>query len=301
MDIKQLEYFVAIVNSKYNLRKTAEKLHVSQPLLTIVINEIESEYGIKLLVKKNGRYVDLTSEGRVLFENAKTILKTFKHLEMELKSFKNVHHGTVKVGIPPIIISTFFNSSIPKFINKYPNIKLEIIERGANVLYKMLKDKEIDYAIILDFQGSDPDLTTTYLCSDSLATFINYKHKLATKKYISFADLDEEKVVLLNEDFVLNTIIKKKFSEHFITPRITFTSTQWDLLLQLVEDTNVITILPKSVENKLKVNNIKVIELTPKIKWKIAIITNNDVVKSPTALLFENFITDYYKNNIDYK
>ncbi len=295
MDIKQLEYFVTIVNSDFNLRKAAQSLHLTQPLLSMVISDIESKYKIKLMVKKSTRYTGLTPEGKVLFEDAKQIIKMYKGLEMKLENYKDVHHGTIKVGIPPIIISTFFKTSLPEFISKYPNVKVEIIEEGANVLRTMLKEKKLDYAVLVGFQDSDSDLKSTPICNDSLVAYVNESHPLSKKKYITFPDLHQQNMVLLGEDFVLNTVIRNKFEQSLSTPNITFTSGQWDLLVQLVADSGQITVLPSALQSKINIDSIRTIKFTPKVKWTITLATNTDTIKSSTAMLFEDFMVNFYK------
>ncbi len=296
MDIRQLEYFVTIVNSDFNLRKAAQSLHLTQPLLSMVISDIESRYKIKLMIKKSTRYIGLTPEGKMLFEDAKQIIKMYKSLEMKLENYKDVHHGTIKVGIPPIIISTFFKKSLPEFISSYPNIKVEIIEQGANVLREMLKEKKLDYAVLVGFQDSDNDLKSIPICNDSLVAYVNNKSHLAKKKYLTFPDLHEQNMVLLSEEFVLNTVIKNKFEQALTTPNITFTSGQWDLLVQIVADSGAITVLPHALHSKISNDNIKIIKFTPKVKWTINLSTHSDTIKSSTAMLFEDFMINFYKN-----
>lgn len=295
MDIKQLEYFVTIVNSDFNLRKAAQSLHLTQPLLSMVIADIESRYKIKLMVKKSTRYIGLTPEGKVLFEDAKQIIKMFKTLEMKLENYKDVHHGTIKVGIPPIIISTFFKNALPNFIASFPNIKVEIYEYGANILRTMLKEKKLDYAILVGFQDSDVDVKSTPICVDELVAYINSENPLSTKKYLTFSDLHEQKMVLLGEDFVLNTVVRHKFEQALSTPNITFTSGQWDLLMQLVDDGSAITILPAALKPIISTDEIKTVGFTPVVKWTISLATHVDTVKSSSAMLFEKFMLDHFE------
>lgn len=51
MDIKHLRFFIAIVENNFNLSRTAQQLYISQPTLSIMINDFEEKQGIKLFNK----------------------------------------------------------------------------------------------------------------------------------------------------------------------------------------------------------------------------------------------------------
>ncbi|MFV0499875.1 MAG: LysR substrate-binding domain-containing protein [Bacilli bacterium] len=295
MDYKQLVYFVEIVNAEFNLSRAAKNMHITQPSLSMMIHDLENTNQIKFFKKKNSRYIGLTSEGEILFDEARKIINDMNSLNLKLEKIKKKHNGTVTIGIPPIIISLFFNKLITQFIAKYPDINIEIVEEGANVLRKMLKKKQIDFAILVDDYGLDETLEYCDVCKDTLSAFVNNEHKYAKNSSLCFTDLEDEKLVLLSDSFVLHTVILNKFKEKGIVPNIIFTSGQWDLLTQMVQDENVITILPNSLELKVRRGALSVIDFLPKLKWAIALSRNKNAVETPSAILLREFILDFYK------
>lgn len=299
MDFKQLLYFVEIVNADFNLSRAASKLHITQPSLSMMISELEKSNRIKFFKKNNSRYVGLTIEGEVLFEEAKKIIADINTLNLKLDKIRKNHNGTVKIGIPPIIISLFFNKLLTKFISSYPDINIEIVEEGANVLKEMLKKKQIDFAILVGENRSDETLDFHEVSSDTLAVFVNNAHPFALKQAIDFSDLEGEPLVLLSDSFVLHTVILNKFKEKGIVPNIMFTSGQWDLLTQMVQDESSITILPKSLERKIRRNSLTILDFNPKLEWTIALSKNKNVVDTPASLLLEEFIYKFMKSAND--
>lgn len=296
MDIKQMQYFVEIVNSNFNLSRAAEKLHITQPSLSMLITELESNYKIKLLTKQNSRYSGLTAEGKILYDEAQIIISELSRLEYKLANIRNKHYGTIKVGIPPIIISLFFNKSLSEFMSRYPDVNLEIIEEGANVLERKLRNNEIDFAILVGSNETTKDIVSTEICCDSIAVYFRNDHKFASRKFLTLKDLSDEELILLSDDFVLHTVIKSKFQEIGISPKVLFTSGQWDLLTQMTHDRNVITILPKKLETKLQKEFLKVLDFRPKITWSISLAKSTKHSDSSTSILFEEFIGEFYSN-----
>ncbi len=295
MDLKQLIYFVEIVNADFNLSRAASSLHITQPSLSMMISELEKNNRIKFFKKNNSRYVGLTIEGEVLYEEAKKIISDINTLNLKLDKIRKNHNGTVRIGIPPIIISLFFNKLLTKFISKYPDINIEIVEEGANVLKDKLKKKQIDFAILVGENNSDDTLDFHEITSDTLAVFVNNSHQFASKESVDFSDLESEPLVLLSDSFVLHTVIVNKFKEKGIVPNIMFTSGQWDLLTQMVQDESTITILPKSLERKIRRNSLTILDFEPKLEWTIALSKNKNVVDTSTSLLLEEFIYEFMK------
>lgn len=95
MDIKQLQYFIA-VSEHMNFSKAAERLHISQPSLSNAIKKLEHEIGSPLL-DRNTRNLQLTGAGEVLFERAKVIVKNMEVLKKEMDEV--VVHGTSEITI----------------------------------------------------------------------------------------------------------------------------------------------------------------------------------------------------------
>ncbi len=298
MDIKQMHHFITIVNSDFNLSKAAQTLHITQPSLSILINELESSYDVKLLTKENSRYTGLTPEGEYLYQEANRILKLYNDLTYRLSSFKEKHFGTIKIGVPPIILSTFFKESIPAFMRKYPNVNIHIVEESANVLKNMLVNKKLDFAILIGVHETTKHVESHVLSTDSLSVFMNKANYLAKKDHVDFEDIESNNLVLLADHFVLNTLLISKFQEHGMMPNPKFRSGQWEVLIQLVSETDSITILPRKIIDKVSNTNIVALDFNPKLEWDISLASNSSKTLTPTQLLFRDFINEYYNRNI---
>ena len=72
MDIRQLTYFVAAVEEK-TITAAAEKLHMTQPPLTMQLHMLEDELGCKLF-RRDGRTLSLTDAGQHFYSRALEII-----------------------------------------------------------------------------------------------------------------------------------------------------------------------------------------------------------------------------------
>src|SRR5262249_20903462 len=73
MDIRQLEYVVAVVDEG-TFSAGAQALHVAQPSLSQGIRSLEAELGVELFVR-TGRSVVLSEAGRALVDPARQVLR----------------------------------------------------------------------------------------------------------------------------------------------------------------------------------------------------------------------------------
>ena len=79
MDIRQIEYFIAAAQ-RGNFTKAAEDLFITRQALSKAVRNLEHETGLTLMDNKDGR-LELTAEGRMLFDDAEPVVAAYRNLE----------------------------------------------------------------------------------------------------------------------------------------------------------------------------------------------------------------------------
>lgn len=97
MNLKQLEYFVAIVEEG-QVTAAARRLHISQPPLSYELAQLERELGCKL-VHRGPRGVTPTDAGRLLYERAAHILAMATATAREVSSVGRGLTGTACLAV----------------------------------------------------------------------------------------------------------------------------------------------------------------------------------------------------------
>lgn len=118
MDIRHLTYFLEVARLK-SFTKASQSLYVSQPTISKMIKNLETELGIKLFYR-NGRQVELTDAGQSMYVQAQEITKSFQNLTSELNDIMEVKKGHVRIGLPPMIGSGFFRECSVTFASHIP-------------------------------------------------------------------------------------------------------------------------------------------------------------------------------------
>ena len=296
MDIKHLDYYREIVDSKFNLSKAANKLHITQPSLSMLINSWEKQYGIKLFNKHKGRYIGLTKEGEYIYNHALQVITLHNEFLFSLEEIKKGFKGNVKVGIPPLIISLLFNKCIPDFINEFPNIQINIVEEGALQLQKKLANGDIDVAILIEpllYEIFD----TTTLYNDRLIAIVNNNLKASNKESVSLSELASDNLITFTEEFALFNTITQAFKKQLLHPKITFKTSQWDLIVDIVKNSNSFAIMPAPIASKVVGSSAVSVDLIQDIPWTVLMATNSSKIKTPSLKFFEDYLVNYFRKS----
>ena len=272
MDIKNLECFVEIVNSKYSLSAAAKKLGISQPALSYMIKNFETEENILLFERYNGRLQNLTPSGEVFYQHAILVLENYQSMMDEMRKVSALHKGRIKIGIPPLILGVALADIISGMIIDHPDIAFEIIELGAYELKHSLLSKKLDFAILLQPTDISDDIITEHLLTQcELSAFMNADNPLATHKKLHWSQLDGQLLAIFNNTFMIHHQLTNRFEAEQIHPIIPITSSCWDYLLLSTKNSNLVTILPSPIGELIQTSDIVEVPFHDPIPWMIVL------------------------------
>jgi len=288
MNLKLLNYFIEIANKK-SFTGASKNLYICQSALSKAIKTFESELGITL-VDRTSKSFKLTQEGQLLYENGTIALKVIDEQLKKLQDSISAEKGSIKVGVPPVISTVYFTSTIQEFRNIYPSIELKIIEAGANTVKSKVESGEIDIGVvILPFCSKDYYVTPVFH-SDNVA-IVHKKHPLAVKDEIDIIELKDEPLMILNETYMLHDKILEYCHKSGFEPNIICTSSQWDFIAEMVALNQGVSILPRPILSKFHSKNIKILTIKePEFPWNIALIIRKDKYVSKAMKLFVEFV-----------
>ncbi len=139
--ITDLEIFQAIVEYK-SLSIAAEKLLISKATVSRSLQQLERWLDTRLVIRTT-RNIEVTPSGQRLLEEGREILHKIDTLQGQLSHDRQTVSGELRVSLP-LGISNYFFSVLPRFIQKYPNVRLNV-EQGDN--YVDLTSDHFDLAI----------------------------------------------------------------------------------------------------------------------------------------------------------
>jgi DNA-binding transcriptional LysR family regulator len=268
MDIKQLKYFLTIVDSDFNLSAASKKLHVSQPALSLMIKNFEEEENVLLFERANGRLQNLTPVGEVFYANAQAVIEQYQYMMDQLREEATKMKGKIKIGIPPVVISVIFSEVMADLILNNPDIKFEIIELGAYALRKKLLLQEMDIAILLKPTNID-HIDEILLAENELCAYMDKNNPLANCDQLTWIQLNNQPLAIFDNTFMIHHLLINKFNQKNVKPIISLTSSSWDFLLRSTSGTDLITILPSLISEIYFDSNITKVHFKDPLSWEI--------------------------------
>lgn len=146
MDLRQIEYFVAVVEAG-SITRAAEKLHMSQPPLSAAISRLERELGVKLL-ERTPRGVVPTSAGSYLLQTGgHLVLQRNRMAEMVARIGEGLA-GELMIGSEPLVIEDFLARCLSHFAADAPGVHLQLVEQPPGAILDALAQGRIDVACL---------------------------------------------------------------------------------------------------------------------------------------------------------
>ncbi|MWN05398.1 LysR family transcriptional regulator [Gilliamella sp. Pas-s95] len=297
MDIRHLQYFVAIVKADFNLSLAAKRLYISQPALSQFIKQFEDSEKVDLFERYKGRLQGLTPTGELFYEQVKQLLLQYNSMLTAIREDAGQLKGKVRIGIPPLILGAVFSDIIADLIINHPNIEVEIIEKGAYELGRMFMVDELDFAILLDPTNINPSIIDEHLIQQSeLSVFFHREHPLAEKEKLTWLDLNDQMLAIFEPSFMIHHKLMKKFSEYNIQPQKCTMSASWDFLLLLATNSKFLTILPSPILDIYSNHNIVERRFVDPIDWKVLLCHPKKDRYSKLHQYVFNYMLSYFKN-----
>ncbi|KOO46081.1 LysR family transcriptional regulator [Priestia koreensis] len=248
MDIKQLRYFCTIVEEK-QITRAAKKLHMAQPPLSQQLKQLESELEVTLF-ERNGRLMEVTECGLVLYTKAKKILADLDETVVEVKSTDEGLKGVVAVGASKSCFS-YLPARIKAFRETYPLVTFQLREGDTFHISELLKTRAIDLAVTrLPLESSDHEFSMIPLPKESYVFVIpqSWWQLVSKKTSVQMKEIQDFPLLLLHR---INgkgqfEMIVNECKRHGFKPNVILECPDASMILSLVESEVGATIVPKS-------------------------------------------------------
>lgn len=184
---------VALQNS---FSKAATRLCISQPAVSQIISQLESDLKIRLFTRTT-KGVVLTKEGETLFEYVNAGINLIEQGEKRLNESKNLKEGVLRIGVGDTITRYYLINYLEKFNNKYPKVKLKIINRTTMELTTLIKSGEIDIAVLnLPIEDNNLEIIPTKVIKDILVA--GEKYSILRNKIFNTDQLSQYQLIMLD-------------------------------------------------------------------------------------------------------
>lgn len=197
MEHKLLRSFVAVAE-ELHFGRAAQRLHLSQPPLSLQIQRLEEDLGTALF-ERSRRHVALTEAGQVLLGRARHLLAEAERAVQEVARVARGEAGSLTLGYAATASHRVLPEIVPKFRKQHPELRLELLELRSALQPQALAEGRIELGLVCA-PVATPGLVETPLIGEKLIVALPRLHPLAAKKQLRPHDLDGQAYVGVRPD-----------------------------------------------------------------------------------------------------
>ena len=200
ISIKQLQHALA-VEKTLHFKKAAEACNVSQSALSTSITQLEKQLGVTIF-ERNNKKVLLTSKGREILKKAKLVKLQIDELLLAAQEDIYPLSSPMTIGVIPTIGPYLLPKVLPEVRKQYPNFKLKIVEEQSQVLVEMVRNGDLDGAILALPYPIEGLMHFNFWREDFY--WVSHKDEFPKRtKEITSEELEIEKLMLLKDGHCL--------------------------------------------------------------------------------------------------
>jgi LysR family hydrogen peroxide-inducible transcriptional activator len=245
MDLRQLEYFTAIVREG-SLTAAAKRCRIAQPSLSQQLRALEDDLG-EVLVHRKPRGVEPTAAGKILLEHAERVLLEARLLRERFTKRRESQQGSLVFGMIPTIAPYLLPRLLAPFREAFPKIDVQVREGRTSGLIQQVVDGSIEFAILSDVTPQDQkrwSLHVRELFREPLLLAVPLAHPLAGEEQAPTPEqLLPETLIHLRDDHCLTDRTLKVCRLDRLDPRLE--CDQLETALAMVEAGMGISVVPE--------------------------------------------------------
>jgi len=225
------------------LTKAANTLCLSQSALSHQIRYLEKKLEVTLW-QKEGRLLRLTQAGKLLLQVAQQVLPVLQQAEETLKAYSEGRQGVLRIGVECYPCSKWLNSVIGNFLQKLPEVEIDIINRFQFSGLEGLLNHHIDILVTPDLE-KNKNIHYEPIADYNLVLLVSNSHPLANSTAIQAKQLSSEVLLTFPIPFERMDVMTQFLNPAGVRPKKTKEIESIDLMIQLVSLERGVCVLPE--------------------------------------------------------
>jgi DNA-binding transcriptional LysR family regulator len=231
-DLQQLQAFVAIAE-RGSFRAAADHIHLSAPALSRRIDKLETILGARLF-NRTTRAVELTPLGCVFLDRARAALDDLESAMLGITDIAASRSGRVTVACVPSAAIHFLPSVVRSFSERYPLIRIRVMDEAADQVLASVMASESDFGI--SFLGSQvPGVDFDPIHTDPFVLAMPREHPLAHHLAVAWSALDHERLIAVARSSGNRQLLDDAMAKAGLHPLYRFEVSHISTLLGMVE------------------------------------------------------------------
>ncbi len=246
MTLTQLEYIVAVAKHG-NFRVAAKSCFVTQPTLSMQIQKLEDQLGVKIF-DRSQQPIQATPIGQKILDQARVVLSQSALIGELIKQEKQEIAGDLSLAIIPTLAPYLLPLFLQDFSARYPAVRLHVEESKTDSIIEALRQNRLDVGLLVT-PLSEPLIRECPLFEEPFYVYTSRQNPLAALDLVEEKDLREQDMLLLTEghcmrEQVLSICRSRQSRAVALDAPLQFESGSIETLCHLVENGKGYTIIP---------------------------------------------------------
>ena len=247
MDMRHLRCFVA-VSEELHFGRAAERLHLTQPPVSLAIKELEEELGVTLL-ERTSRRIALTQAGEDALRDARAVLAAADTLRKRALEAAQGLMGSLSLGFISLPAYSFLPPMLHAFTEDYQRVNVSLLEGTTDQIIHDVESGRLDVGLVFRTPDLPAALNSRLVHTEPLLVALPASHPLAGGTRIALEKLSNERFLGFERhqgpmmfDAIVATCMRHGFS-----PKL-FPARQMHTIVSLVSGGIGVALVPGSVQ-----------------------------------------------------
>ena len=247
MELRQLRYFIRVAET-LSFSVAAKELFITQSSLSQQIKQLEDEFNTQLFIR-NSHNVQLSEAGQELLPFARETITAADSCQARMQDLRQVLAGSLNIGVTysfsPILTETIFT-----FMHTFKGVKLNVWYKPMAELMDMLRQRQVDFVLAFKPSTQMPGIVSHTLFQNYLAAIVKSNHPLAGRPKVTMEELSKYTLALPSRGLQARNALEKILERHNYDLKIHIELNDPNILLELVRQSNLVTILAEASIHK---------------------------------------------------
>lgn len=269
-----------------SISKAGEILYISQPAVSKAVAKLEDQLNTLLFIR-TPKGVELTQDGKRLYEKLKIAFTAIEEGEKELSERALSDGGKIRIGASASICRHLLLPYLEKFISEFPHMQVSISCQSSVDTVKLIESGQIDIGLVAkpeEHNGLEfihvSDLEDTFAVSKNYLDTLDLKGNETTEEIIS-----EANIMLLDEHNTSRKYIDEYLKENNITLRKITEVSGMDLLIDFAKiGMGISCVIKKFIRKELDSGKLTELRLNSPVKIREAVFAFRSCARSERCI-----------------
>jgi len=229
MNLSQIELLRVLQETNLNLSKAAEKMHIVQSAVSRQLQLFEAELGSPLFERQGKKLIGMTTLGIRIMEEVAIIARAKTNIQNIAADYLDSNQGVLHIATTHTQAKYFLPVPIQRFREKYPGVKIYIVQSSPEQLINQLHTRKADIAICTEKVDQETDLVIENCYEWHHALVVPQQHPLSEGD-ITLERLASFPILTYSSGFTGRSNIESAFKNAGLELDITLSAADTDVI-----------------------------------------------------------------------